>query len=358
MANEKQYLGTTVEVKPQHAIDGARLEAYLDRELDGFEGPLALKQFEGGQSNPTYLLITPTRRYVLRRKPPGVLLKSAHAVDREYRVMRALEAEGFPVPRARLLCEDETIAGTMFFVMDHLEGRVFWDPIMPDLSAEDRARVYDDMVDTLARLHAIDWKGAGLGDYGREGNYFARQIGRWSKQYEATATDPIPEMDKLIAWLPEALPDGDESCLIHGDYGPHNLMLHPTDPRVIAVLDWELSTIGHPISDLIYCAIPYYRVDVADGRSSFHDADLKALGIPSFEDFITRYCEKTGRPPIENVAFYCAFNLFRSAAIGQGIAARAAQGNAAASDAADLAAKAVRPYAQAAWAQAQKAGAS
>ena len=289
--------------------------------------------------------------------PPGALLKSAHAVDREFRVMSALHALDFPVPKPHVLCEDDDVVGTMFFVMEHLEGRVFWDPIMPDLEAVDRSAIFEDAVQTLAKLHKVDWKAAGLEDYGREGNYFARQISRWSKQYEQSATETIEEMDRLIEWLPNALPDDDESCLIHGDFGFHNLIIHPTEPRVVAVLDWELSTIGHPISDLIYCAIPWYRPDVPDGRSSFRDADLESLGIPSLESFVALYCSVTGRKPIENVDFYCAFNLFRSAAIGQGIAARARQGTAAASDAEELAAAAIRPYAEMAWKHAKLAGA-
>ncbi len=356
-APEKKYLGQTISVKEQHAFDVARLDAYLAERIDGYQGPLTVKQFEGGQSNPTYLLTTPERKYVLRRKPPGILLKSAHAVDREFRVMSALHALDYPVPKPHVLCDDDDVVGTMFFVMEHLEGRVFWDPIMPDLSPADRGPIFNDAIDTLARLHNVDWKAAGLADYGREGNYFARQISRWSKQYEQTATETLKEMDRLIEWLPKALPDNDESCLIHGDFGFHNMIVHPEAPRVVAVLDWELSTIGHPISDLVYCAIPWYRPDVPDGRSSFRDADLASLGIPTMEDFVARYCEQTGRPPIDNIDFYCAFNLFRSAAIGQGIASRARQGTAVASDAEELAAVAVRPYAETAWKHAQMAGA-
>ena len=356
-APEKKYLGNTIAVKKQHEFDVSRLSAYLADTVEGFRGPLEVKQFEGGQSNPTYLLTTPDRKYVLRRKPPGALLKSAHAVDREFRVMSALHALNFPVPKPHVLCDDDSVVGTMFFVMEHLEGRVFWDPIMPDLAAVDRAAIFEDAVNTLAKLHKVDWKAAGLEDYGREGNYFARQISRWSKQYEQSATETIEEMDKLIEWLPKALPDDDESCLIHGDFGFHNLIIHPTEPRIVAVLDWELSTIGHPVSDLIYCALPWYRPDVPDGRSSFRDADLRSLGIPTLDSFVALYCSVTGRKPIENVDFYCAFNLFRSAAIGQGIAARARQGTAAASDAEELAAAAIRPYAEMAWKHARLAGA-
>ncbi len=354
---EKQYLGHTVAVKAQHAFDVARLDAYLADTVPGYRGPLEVKQFEGGQSNPTYLLTTPDRRYVLRRKPPGALLKSAHAVDREYRVMKALGAVGFPVPEALVLCEDEDVVGTMFFVMNYLPGRVFWDPLMPDLTPADRSRVYDHAVDVLAALHRVDWKAAGLEGFGREGNYFERQISRWSKQYKASETDPIPEMDKLIDWLPKALPAEDETCLIHGDYGFHNLIIAPDTPRILAVLDWELSTTGHPLSDIVYCAMPWYRPDIPDGRTSFQGLDLAALGLPSFDAFIARYCEQAGRKPIENVRFYCAFNLFRAAAIGQGIAGRVRDGTAAASDAAQLAAVAIRPLAEAAWTEAQKAGA-
>lgn len=354
MPAEKQYLGSTVSVKAEHAFDAARLEAYLRGALPGFAGPLTVRQFEGGQSNPTYLLETPSARYVLRRKPPGVLLPSAHAIDREYRVMSALGAAGFPVARARLLCDDESIVGTMFFLMDYVEGRVFWDPLMPDLSPADRRAVIDAAVDTLADLHALPYETLGLGDYGKPGNYFVRQIGRWSKQYQQSALAVNADMARLMEWLPQNIPDDESATLIHGDYGIHNLLLSKREPRVLAVLDWELSTLGHPLSDLVYFLIPWYRPDLDDGRSSFKGLDFDAVGLPTMDEVVTRYCTRSRRDGVPNLHFYCAFNLFRAAAIGEGIVARARQGNAAATDAASFA-ESVRAYAETGWGFAQSA---
>ena len=354
MAVEKQYLGQTVDVKAKHAIDVARLEAYLAAHLPGFQGPLTVRQFEGGQSNPTYLLQTPGARYVLRRKPPGVLLPSAHAVDREHRVMSALGAAGFPVARARHLCSDESVAGTMFFVMDYLDGRVFWDPLMPDLSPSDRRAVLEAAVDTLADLHMLDHERLGLGDYGKPGNYFSRQIGRWSKGYQQSALETNPDMASLMQWLPANIPEDESTSLIHGDYGVHNLLLHKTEPRILAVLDWELSTLGHPLRDLVYFLIPWYRPDLDDGRSSFKGLDFSAMGLPTMDEIVARYCARTGREGIPKLHFYCAFSLFRAAAIGEGIVARARQGNAAAKDAASFA-ESVKAYAAMGWRMAQGA---
>jgi aminoglycoside phosphotransferase (APT) family kinase protein len=352
----QKYLGQTIDVKAAHRVDEAKLAAFLADTVPGYAGPLTLKQFEGGQSNPTYLLETPGAKYVLRKKPPGVLLKSAHAVDREYRVMRALWETGFPVPEPLVLCEDEAVLGTAFYVMRHVAGRVFLDNAMPDLTPAERAGVYDSVNETLARLHTVDHVAIGLGDYGRAGNYFGRQIGRWSQQYELSATEVIPAMDKLIAWLPGAIPDDDETRLAHGDYSFHNVLIHPTEPRVVAVLDWELSTTGHPLGDLMYHAMEWYRPPGFDSRGALIDKDLAALGIPDLETYVARYVERTGRPPIENLAFHKAYNLFRVAAIIQGIVGRARDGTAAATGAAEQAAR-VRPMAEAAWRYAQEAGA-
>ncbi|MFN3370427.1 MAG: phosphotransferase family protein [Sphingomonadaceae bacterium] len=351
----KQYLGATGPVKAAHAVDVARLEAYLSGAIEGFEGPLTIRQFEGGQSNPTYRLDTPGASYVLRRKPPGVLQPSAHAVDREYRVMTALTAAGFPVARPRVLCADETIAGTMFYVMDFVEGRVFWDPLMPDLEPADRRAVLEAAVDRLADLHALDPAALGLSDYGRPGSYFERQVARWSRQYREIAPDPLPEMLALIDWLPANIPDDPSSALVHGDYGVHNLLLHSSKPDVLAVLDWELSTLGHPVSDLFYFLIPWYRPDLDDGRSSFRGLDFAATGLPTEQELIDRYVRRLGRPPIVGAPFYRAFNLFRAAGIGEGIVARARQGNAAANDAESFA-ESVVAYARAGWAIAERAG--
>ena len=356
-APPRKYLGETVEVKAAHRIDEARLVQFLGDVVPDFEGPLSLRQFEGGQSNPTYLLTTPTRKYVLRRKPPGVLLKSAHAVDREFRVMRALYETGFPVPEPLALCEDETVLGTAFYVMRHVPGRVFLINAMPDLTPAERAAVYDSANATLARLHTVDHVALGLEDFGRSGDYFGRQINRWSQQYQASRTEDVAEMDRLMEWLPKALPPQGETRLIHGDYSFHNLLIDPTEPRVAAVLDWELSTTGDPIGDLTYHAMEWYRPSDGDSRGTLRGLDLAALGIPDLESYVARYCERVGRPPIGNLGFYKAYNLFRVAAIVQGIVGRALQGNAAAEGAAQQAAR-VRPLAEAAWAYAREAGAA
>lgn len=353
----RKYLGQTVPVKDAHRIDEARLATFLGDVVPGYGGPLEVRQFEGGQSNPTYLLTTPGAKYVLRRKPPGVLLKSAHAVDREFRVMKALFERGFPVPEPLALCEDPEVLGTAFYVMRHVPGRVFLINSMPDLTPAERAAVYDSANEVLARLHTIDHVAAGLEDFGRAGNYFERQIGRWSQQYEVSKTADLPEMDRLIEWLPKAAPPAGEARLIHGDYSFHNLLVHPTEPRVVAVLDWELSTTGDPLGDLTYHAMEWYRPDDGDTRGSLRGLDLAALGIPDLETYVARYCERTLRPPLENLGFYKAYNLFRVAAIVQGIVGRARQGNAASATAAEQEAR-VRPLAEAAWRYAREAGAA
>ena len=352
----KKYLGETVEVKAGHGFDAARLEAFLYANVPGFAGPLQVKQFEAGQSNLTYLLTTPGRSYVLRRKPPGKLLKSAHAVDREFRVMRALGSTGFPVPEALVISDDESIVGTMFYVMSHVPGRVFMDCSMPDLTPDERARVFDSVNATLAALHRIDYVGLGLEDFGRPGNYFARQITRWSQQYESSKTEELPEMEKVMAWLPGAIPVDDTARLIHGDFSFHNVLVHRTRPEVAAVLDWELSTIGHPFGDLMYHMMEWYRPVNTDLRGSLEARDLAALGIPSFEEYLARYCERAGLPIPENVGFYRAYNLFRVAAIKQGIAGRLRDGTGVSQDAAVMGAD-VKPLARAAWLEAQRAGA-
>lgn len=354
----RKYLGELGEVRDNARFDERRLDAWLRGTLADYRGPLSVKQFDGGQSNPTYLLATPARKYVLRRKPPGVLLKSAHAVDREFRVQRALSAQGFPVPEPLALCEDEAVIGTMFYVMGYVAGRIFWDCAMPDLARHERAAVFDAVNETLARLHRFDPAHLGLQDFGRPGNYFARQISRWTRQYEAARTGDIPEMDKLIAWLPGAIPAEDGlTRVIHGDYSFHNVLIHPTEPRVLAVIDWELSTVGHPLGDLMYHMMEWYRPPGADLRGTLAGRDLAALGIPSFEDYAARYCERVGFAPVANWGFYRAYNLFRVVAIVQGILRRLQTGNAAASNAAELEAR-VRPLARAAWREACEAGAA
>jgi aminoglycoside phosphotransferase (APT) family kinase protein len=351
-----KYLGATGAVKPGHEFDHARLEEYLREAVPGFHGPMTVSQFQSGYSNLTYRLQTPGRSYVLRRKPPGKLLKSAHAVDREYRVMRLLGSTGFPVPEVLVLCEDESIVGTMFYVMEYVAGRVFQDCTMPDLAPAVRGAIYDSVNDVIARLHRVDYAALGLGDFGRPGNYFARQIARWTQQYEQSRTADIPEMDRLIAWLPGAVPADDRACLIHGDFSFHNVLVHPTEPRVVGVLDWELSTIGHPMGDLMYHMMEWYRPPGVDVRGSLLGLDPASLGVPSFDEYLDRYCQRAGIPRPANVGFYRAYNLFRIAAITQGIAGRARDGTGVASGSADLAA-AVQPLATAAWLEARKAGA-
>jgi aminoglycoside phosphotransferase (APT) family kinase protein len=351
---ERRYLGAIIPVKAAHRFDAARLEGYLAANLSGFRGPLDAAQFEGGQSNPTYRISSPGQRYVLRRKPPGVTLASAHAVDREYRVLKALHGQGFPVPEPLLYEEDAAVIGSPFYVMEMIEGRVFLDCRMPDLSREERGAVFDSANETLAQLHALDPATIGLEDYGRPGDYFQRQVARWSKQYRASQTRSIPAMDSLIDWLPGALPTAsvDIPRIVHGDYSFHNLLIHPTEPRVVAVIDWELSTTGDPLGDIMYHAMEWYRPAGVDERGTLKDGDPEALGIPGLDAYLARYFERRNMAVPTNLGFYRAFNLFRVAAILQGIVARERAGNAAAADAAGMAAK-IEPLAEAAWAEAQ-----
>ncbi len=356
--SDKKYLGKTVEMKSGHGFDVARLDAYLHGTIKGYEGPLTVRQYEAGQSNLTYHLVTPKRNYVLRRKPPGKLLKSAHAVDREFRILTALGPTGFPVPDVLVLCEDESVLGTMFYVMSHIPGRVFYDCSMPDLSPEQRAAVFDSVNETLARLHKIDYKALGLENFGRPGNYFARQIARWLSQYEASKAEDIAEMDKLAAWLPGAVPKDDGlASITHGDFSFHNVLIHPTETHVVGVLDWELSTIGHPLGDVVYHLMEWYRPEGSDRRGTLRGRDLAALGVPSFEQYLARYGERTGFNVTDNIAFYRAYNLFRHAALCQGIAERVRAGTGAAADGWEYQAR-VRPLAVAAWEDAQRAGAA
>ena len=340
-----------VPVRERHRFDEAALERHLRAHLPGFTGPLEVRQFAGGQSNPTFFLTAGGRRYVLRKKPPGKLLPSAHAVDREYRVMRALASTDVPVPRVHLLCEDESVIGQAFYVMDWVEGRIFRDPTLPGLAPAERGAIYDAMNETLARLHRIDPAAVGLADYGKPGNYFARQIARWIKQYEASKTEEIESFDALVEWLPRNVPPGDETAIAHGDFRLENLIFHPAEPRVLAVLDWELSTLGHPLADLGYNVMGYFMP--AGSPQTLGRIDPSS-GIPSVEDYVARYCERVGRRPIERLEFYVAFSMFRLAAIAQGIAMRARTGSAS-SDQADAVGQAARGIADAAWALARGA---
>jgi aminoglycoside phosphotransferase (APT) family kinase protein len=342
------------EVTERHRFDVDRLRRYLQENLPGFAGPLEVRQFQGGQSNPTYLLTTPGRRYVMRSKPgpAAKLLPSAHAIEREFRVMRALHAQGTPVPEVLLLCEDEGVLGRAFFVMQHVDGRIFWDPSLPGLTPAERAAIYDEMNRVIAALHGVDVTAAGLADYGRAGNYFERQIGRWSKQYRASESDPVEAMDRLIDWLPLHVPPGDESAVVHGDYRLDNLIFHSTEPRVLAVIDWELSTLGHPLADFSYLCMGWH---IPPGAfRGIAGLDLAALGIPAEDEFIGRYCQRTGRGRIEHWNFYLAYNLFRIAAILQGVYRRALDGMASADNALAAGANA-KALAEIGWRYAERA---
>jgi aminoglycoside phosphotransferase (APT) family kinase protein len=309
-------------------FDIARLEAWARAHVEGFDGPAAARKFPTGQSNPTYLIETPSARYVLRRKPPGKLLKSAHAVDREFRVLRALESVGFPAPRAIALCEDESVIGSMFYLMSHVEGRIFWDPALPELAADERSAIYDAMNETLARLHAIDPTAIGLGDYGRPGNYFARQLQRWTDQYRASETGANSHMDRLIAWLGEHVPaDDGRVALVHGDWRIDNMIFDPVRPRPLAVLDWELSTLGHPFADLAYQCMQW-RLPNAGAFRGLAGLDRAALGIPGEAAYVEAYCRRAGISGVPGWTFLIAFSFFRSAAILQGVYKRTLDGNA------------------------------
>jgi aminoglycoside phosphotransferase (APT) family kinase protein len=353
-ARQAQFAGTSA-VRPGQEIDEAALTRWMQAHVEGFAGPLTIEQFKGGQSNPTYKLLTPSRRYVLRRKPPGVLLPSAHAVDREYRVITALHAQGFPVAQSFGLCLDRTVIGTEFYVMACIEGRIYWDATLPDLTNAARAAHFDAMNATMAQLHSIDIAAAGLTDYGKPGNYFARQITRWSRQYlEDPEAGRVAAMDRLVEWLPGNIPPGEETSIVHGDYRCDNLIFHATEPRVEAVLDWELSTLGHPLADFSY-HLMMYRMP-AGSIAALGGADLAGLGIPSETDYVAAYCARTGRGAIANLDFYMAYNLFRLAGIVHGIRGRVVRGTATSAHARKTA-ESLEPLADLALAQARKLGA-
>ncbi|MFK7828430.1 MAG: phosphotransferase family protein [Congregibacter sp.] len=315
-------------------IDTRVLAKYLQDKLPGFSGALSAEKFAGGQSNPTFLLRDDRHSWVLRRKPPGELLASAHAVDREYRVLTALQGTDVPVAKTYLLCEDESIIGSMFYIMEYLDGRVFWDPKLPEISSnEERAAMYDELNRVLAALHSINPAEVGLEDFGRPGNYFERQLNRWTKQYRASETEHSPAMEALIEWLPVNMPKDDgQAGLVHGDYRLDNVMFHPTEPRVIGVLDWELSTLGHPLADLSYQVMAWQLPD-NDGIRGLMGVDRPSLGLPSDDEYVARYCERTGRENIEHWNFYLVFCFFRLAAILQGVKKRALIGTASSSEA-------------------------
>jgi aminoglycoside phosphotransferase (APT) family kinase protein len=349
---QEQFAGT-MEVQERSRFDVGALEEYLRTRIEDFAGPIQVEQFKGGQSNPTFRLTAGGKRYVLRRKPPGKLLPSAHAVDREYRVMTALAGSDVPVPRTYLLCEDDAVIGSAFFVMDFVEGRVFWNGLLPDLASGERAAVYDEMNRVISALHEVDYAAIGLGDYGKPGNYFARQISRWSKQYQASETEKIEAMDRLIEWLPANIPPEEETTIVHGDFRIDNMIFHPAEPRVLAVLDWELSTLGHPLADFSYHCMSWHVPPGIFRGLAGHD--LAALGIPPEPEYVARYCRRTGRDPIDpdHWDFYIAYNMFRGAAIVQGVMKRALDGNAANQHAIQVG-KTARPTAEAGWRRVEK----
>jgi aminoglycoside phosphotransferase (APT) family kinase protein len=350
MSRTADFSGTT-EVRAEHRFDQERLTDWMKANVQGFAGPLTVQQFKGGQSNPTYRLLTPGASYVLRRKPPGHLLKGAHAVEREVQVLTALHSVGFPVPKVYGLCTDEAIIGTWFYVMDHIDGRIFWEMRLPAVTRDERPRYFDAMIQTLARLHSLDYQAIGLADYGRPGNYFERQIARWSKQYLSDMeAGRDSNMDRLIEWLPAHLPPGDETRIVHGDFRIDNMIFHPSEPRVLAVLDWELSTLGHPLADFSYHLMMYRMPPmVTDGLKG---ADLAALNIPAESEYVAEYCRLTGRAGIAHLDFYLAFNLFRFAAIAHGIKGRLARGTASSPHAVRMA-ETVPLLAEVAWQQAE-----
>jgi aminoglycoside phosphotransferase (APT) family kinase protein len=345
----------TMPVQERLRIDVDRLAAHLRDYIPDLPATIAVEQFKGGQSNPTYLIDAGARKFVMRRKPPGTLLPSAHAVDREYRVMTALAGTDVPVPRTWCLCEDSGVIGTPFFVMDFVQGRVFWDPALPGMTPRERGEIWDEINRVIAALHSVDYRAVGLETYGRSSGYIQRQIERWSKQYRSSETERIEAMDHLIDWLPKNIPPGDETTIVHGDFRIDNVIFHPTQPRILAVLDWELSTLGHPLADFAYHLMAW-RLGPGQFRG-MNGVDFAALGIPTEAEYTARYCRRTGRANVGNVDFYLAYNMFRLAAILQGIAKRAIDGTASNAQAVETG-KRARPTAEAGWALAERIAAA
>lgn len=351
--NRTELFTGTMPVADRQRFDIAALEGYLCDHVDGFAGPLSVEQFKGGQSNPTFKLITPGKSYVLRSKPgpAAKLLPSAHAIEREFRVMHGLAGSNVPVAKMHTLCVDESVIGRAFYVMDFVDGRVLWDPQLPGMTVDQRAAIFDEMNRVLAALHQVDFVAAGLSEYGKHDGYLARQIARWSKQYRASETESIPAMDALIEWLPAHIPAGEETSIVHGDYRLDNVIFHATEPRILAVLDWELSTLGHPLADFAYHCMTWYLPQGA-GRG-LGGIDLTGSGIPNVKDYMARYCERTGRAHgIPHFEFYMAYNMFRMAGILQGIMKRVVDGTAASAQA-QLMGKSARPIAEQGWVVAQ-----
>ena len=344
----------TMEVQERQRFDFAALESWMRGNVAGFRGPIAVEQFRGGQSNPTFRVTAGDKRYVMRRKPAGKLLPSAHAVDREYRIMTALANSEVPVPKTYGLCEDESVIGSAFFVMDYVDGRIWWDGTLPGMQPAERRAIYEELNRVIAALHKVDFAAVGLADYGKPGNYFERQIGRWTKQYRASETEAIEAMDRLIDWLPANIPPGDETTIVHGDYRLDNTIFHPTEPRIVAVLDWELSTLGHPLADFAYHCMSWHIAQGGPFRG-LGDIDHRALGIPTEPEYVAMYCKRMGHAPIDPRAwnFYLAYNLFRAAGIAQGIMKRVEEGTAASLHAVEAGKKA-RPVAEQGWEFAQR----
>ena len=338
-------------ITDKDALDTARLAAWMKAHVEGYSGDLHVEKFKGGQSNPTFMLAAGGRRYVLRRKPPGKLLPSAHAVDREYKVITALAQTDVPVAKTYALCTDENVIGTMFYIMDCVDGRILWDPSVPGISPTERAAIFDELNRVIAALHKVDYQAVGLGDYGKPGSYLERQIARWTKQYRASETERIEAMENLIEWLPKNIPAGEETTIVHGDYRLDNTIFHPTEPKMLAVLDWELSTLGHPIADFAYHCMTW-RLTPAEFRGML-GLDFQALGIPPEEEYVEMYCRRTGRSDIPNWDFYIAYNMFRLAGILQGIMGRVVEGTASNAQALESG-KRARPMAEAGWRQVEK----
>jgi aminoglycoside phosphotransferase (APT) family kinase protein len=344
----EEFMGTKP-VAERQKVDLGALSDYMHKHVDGFTGDLQIEQFKGGQSNPTFMLTAGSQRYVLRTKPAPAakLLPSAHAIEREFRVMDALSKAGFPAARQYALCEDEAVIGRAFYIMEFMDGRVLWDQSMPNMSNTERAAHYDEMNRVIAQLHTIDYKAIGLETYGKPGNYFGRQIDRWTRQYKASETEHIPAMEHLIEWLPQHIPAGEQTTIVHGDYRLDNMIFHPTEPRILAVLDWELSTLGHPLADFSYHCMSWHIVPgLFRGIAGL---DLKSLGIPTEEDYLAKYSERTGIAiHKEDFRFYLAYNMFRMAGILQGIMKRYQDGTAA-SEQALKNGQAARPMAEMGW---------
>lgn len=349
-----QFIGT-MPLQEKHVFDVGRIEEYMRSKVEGFSGSLDVQQFKGGQSNPTFMLQAGDERYVLRRKPPGKLLPSAHAVDREYRVITALRNSAVPVARTYCLCEDDDVIGTSFYIMEYMDGRVLWDGSLSGMSNAERAAIYDEMNRVIGALHSVDYRALGLADYGKPGNYFERQISRWTKQYRAAETERIDAMESLIEWLPAHIPPGEETSIVHGDFRLDNVMFARDEPRIIAVLDWELSTLGHPLADFSYHMLSWY-LRPTDFRGLL-GVDLVRLGIPVAHEYMDRYCQRVGRASIERETwtFYLAYNMFRLAGILQGIMGRAVDGTASSAHALATG-RLARPVAEAGWRQIESVG--